>query len=171
MVYIDYGNIVSLWHCRFRDLKFDVTVCFVQFLIGLMMIWLSVFILDMYDDLLGLQVVQFYKRFILTSCIYGLDMSCLCPLIFHYWYRFRLVAWIWVVYALSHMILSSCRRHEMLLPGTVMVKDCGWLCWQVGHIESQMLSSWMWSWCHGFWHDMIGYTGTSLMFISLDFLI
>ncbi len=68
------------------------------------MIWLSVFGLDMHDDLLGLQVVQCCKRSILTGCIYSLVMGCLCPLIFHYWCIFRLVAWIWVVYALSHMI-------------------------------------------------------------------
>ena len=37
----------------------------------------------------------------------GLDLGCLCPK--------------------SHdfMILSSCRRDEMLLPGTIMVEDCG----------------------------------------------
>ena len=74
------------------------------FQIGLMMIWLSIFGLDMYDDLLDLQVVQCYKRSILIGCIYDLDTGCLCPLIFHYWCIFRLVAWIWVVYDLSHTI-------------------------------------------------------------------
>ena len=54
------------------------------FQIGLMMIWLSVFGLDMYDDLLDLQVVQCCKWPILVGCMYGLDMGCLCPLIFHY---------------------------------------------------------------------------------------
>ena len=93
-----------------------------------MMIWLSVFGLDMYDDLLGLQVVYSCKQSILTSCIYGLDMDCLCPLIFHYWSIFRLVDFISVLYSLSHMIyffFSSCRRDEMLLLGIVMVEDCG----------------------------------------------
>ena len=39
----------------------------------------------------------------------GLDLGCLCPK--------------------SHnlLIFSSCRRDEMLLPGTVMAEDCGWL--------------------------------------------
>ena len=54
------------------------------FQIGLMMIWLLVFDLDMYDDLLDLQVVQCCKWSILTGCIYGLDMGCLCPLVFRY---------------------------------------------------------------------------------------
>ena len=54
------------------------------FHIGLMMIWLSIFGLDMYDDLLDLQVVQCCKQSILTGCIYSLVMGCLCPLIFHY---------------------------------------------------------------------------------------
>ena len=26
MIYIDYGNIVSLWHYMFEDLRFDVIV-------------------------------------------------------------------------------------------------------------------------------------------------
>ena len=52
------------------------------FQISLMMIWLLVFGLDMYDDLLGLQVVQCCKRSILIGCIYCLDTGCLFPLIF-----------------------------------------------------------------------------------------
>ena len=65
---------------------YDLMSLYTQFIfqIGLMTIWLSIFGLDMYDDLLDLQVVQCCKRSILTSCIYDLDMGCLCPLIFHY---------------------------------------------------------------------------------------
>ena len=60
------------------------------------------------------------------------------------------IAWLWVVFAHWSFIidtyldlwiefglsmplvtwfsnLSSCRRDEMLLPGTIMVEDCGWL--------------------------------------------
>ena len=55
MVSIDYGNIVSLRNCMFGDLM----LLYTQFIfyISLMMIWLSVFGLEMYDDLLDLQVV------------------------------------------------------------------------------------------------------------------
>ena len=143
------------------------------FQIDLMMIWLSILSLDMYDDLLDLQVVQCCKQSILTSCIYGLDMGCLFPLIFHYLFISNLVPWILVAYGLSHKIFIfffmkkgwdfvTKYSHGRGLQLTIS-------CWQVGHIENQMLDSWMWSWWHRFWYDMIGYIYTSLMFISLDF--
>ena len=65
---------------------YDLMSLYTQFIFhpSLMMIWLLVVGLDMYEGLLGLQVMQCCKRSILTGYIYGLDMGCLCPLIFHY---------------------------------------------------------------------------------------
>ena len=111
--YIDLNSLgyiltmVALWVydiIYFGDL--DLMSLYTQFIfqIGLTMIWLLVFFWDMCDDLLGLQVVQCCKQSILTGYIYSLVMVCLFPLIFQDWCIFKLVAWIWVVYALSHMI-------------------------------------------------------------------
>ena len=43
--------------------------------IGFLLIWILIFDLDMYDDLLGVQVVQCCKRSILTGCNYSLVMG------------------------------------------------------------------------------------------------
>ena len=75
----------------------------------------------------------------------------LCSGVSGLYLQIAFMAWIWVVFAhwsfsllmhiqiggldlgcLCHkshdlLILSLCRRDEMLLPGTVMVEDCGWL--------------------------------------------
>ena len=98
------------------------------FQIGLMMIWLSIFDLNMYDNLLDLQVVQRCRRSILTGCIYDLDMGCLCPLIFSLLMHIQIGGLdLGCLCPKSHdfMILSSCRRDEMLLLGIVMAEDCG----------------------------------------------
>ena len=82
----------------------------------------------MYDDLLDLQVVQCCKRSILTGCIYDLDMGCLCPLIFSLLMHIQIGGLdLGCLCPKSHdlLILSSCRRDEMLLPGTVMAENCG----------------------------------------------
>ena len=58
MVYIDYGKIVSLWHCMFGDLRFDVIVY-------------SVHILDWYHDDMVISVSFGYVWWLVgsTSCV------------------------------------------------------------------------------------------------------
>ena len=82
----------------------------------------------MYDDLLGLQVVQCYKWSILIGCIYSLVMCFLCPIDLSLLMHIQIGGLdLGCLCPKSHdfLIVSSCRRDGMLLPGTVMAEDYG----------------------------------------------